>query len=304
MITTLGGGVGAGKFLEGLYSEVNKETLNVIVNTADDFDIFNVRVSPDVDSVLHWLSGRINRKQGWGIRNDSFFHLIGSDNSWFKLGDQDLEENIKKMNLIKRGLSLEEVIERQRKRLGIKKAKILPMTNDKVETYIFSEGKKIHFQEYLIKHKMRPKIERVFFSNIKKSKPPDSMLNLIAESRIIIFCPSNPIISIDPILAVPGVKSAIRKSKAIKVAISPIVSSKAFKGPVLKFMKFKNLKQSALGVAEFYTGLADYLMIDTLDSKLVSGISALGLKPIIKNIKMSNKSVSKGMARDILNISA
>lgn len=304
MITTFGGGVGAGKFLEGLYSQIKNEDLNIIVNTADDIDIYGVRVSPDVDSILYWLSGIVDKKRGWGIKGDSFNHLLtkNSDDSWFNLGDKDLKENLKKMSFFKKGLSLEEVIDKQRKKLKIIKAKIYPMTNQKVETFIKTKKSKIHFQEYLIKYKMRPKIEGVTFRNIRKALPPKGIIKKIKNSKLIIFCPSNPIISVNPILSVPGVKDAVLASKAIKVAISPIVGRKAFKGPVLKFMKTKNLQASPYGIASFYKNIIDYMMLDDSDAKYIKKIESLKIAPILNNINMSNKTVSINMSKKILRL--
>lgn len=304
MITTFGGGVGAGKFLEGLYSQNYLKELNIIVNTADDIDIYDVRVSPDVDSILYWLSGKVDRKKGWGIKGDTFNHLNkrNSNDSWFNLGDLDLAENLKKKLLISEGLNLQQVVDRQRKRLKIKNANIFPMCNEEVETFITTRRKKIHFQEYLIKYKMKPKIEKVTFKNIKKSNPSKGILEKIKRSKLIIFCPSNPIISIGPILSVPGIRKAVKESRAIKVAISPIVGDKAFKGPVLNFMKAKSLSPSVLGVASFYKDLVDYLMIDNEDKKYENKIRSLGLVPIFKDIRMIKKTVSINMAKSILEL--
>ena len=304
MITTFGGGVGAGKFLEGLYSQNYLKELNIIVNTADDIDIYDVRVSPDVDSILYWLSGKVDRKKGWGIKGDTFDHLNkrNSNDSWFNLGDLDLAENLKKKLLISEGLNLQQVVDRQRKRLKIKNANIFPMCNEEVETFITTRRKKIHFQEYLIKYKMKPRIEKVTFKNIKKSNPSKGILEKIKKSKLIIFCPSNPIISIGPILSVPGIRKAVKESRAIKVAISPIVGDKAFKGPVLNFMKAKSLSPSVLGVASFYKDLVDYLMIDNEDKKYENKIRSLGLVPIFKDIRMIKKTVSINMAKSILEL--
>lgn len=304
MITTFGGGVGAGKFLEGLYSQNYLKELNIIVNTADDIDIYDVRVSPDVDSILYWLSGKVDRKKGWGIKGDTFNHLNirNSNDSWFNLGDLDLAENLKKKLLISKGLNLQQVVDKQRKRLKIKNANIFPMCNEEVETFITTRRKKIHFQEYLIKYKMKPRIEKVTFKNIKKSSPSKGILEKIKRSKLIIFCPSNPIISIGPILSVPGIRKAVKESRAIKVAISPIVGDKAFKGPVLNFMKAKSLSPSVLGVASFYKDLVDYLMIDNEDKKYENKIRSLGLVPIFKDIRMIKKTVSINMAKSILEL--
>tara|TARA_B100000131_G_C18036507_1_gene580646 strand:+ start:252 stop:1178 length:927 start_codon:yes stop_codon:yes gene_type:complete len=306
MITTFGGGVGAGKFLDGLHTSLknNSLNLNIVVNTADDIDIFGVRVSPDIDSILYRLSGISDKKRGWGIKGDTYKFLNSQpkENRWFNLGDKDLERNLIKQALIDKGFSLQKVVEKQSKKLGIKKTKIIPMTNDIVETYIVSNGKKMHFQEFLIKYKMRPKVDKILFKNIKQSKPSVGLIEQIRNSKILIFCPSNPIISINPILTVPGIKSAIVASNAMKIAISPIVNDKAFQGPVLKLMQVKKLKPTVVGVAEFYKGIVNYLMIDEFDKKYIGKISETGIKPIVRNIKMRNKTISKAMSKSILDL--
>ncbi len=306
MITTFGGGVGAGKFLDGLHTSLknNSLNLNIVVNTADDIDIFGVRVSPDIDSILYRLSGISDKKRGWGIKGDTYKFLNSQpkENRWFNLGDKDLERNLIKQALIDKGFSLQKVVEKQSKKLGIKKTKIIPMTNDIVETYIVSNGKKMHFQEFLIKYKMRPKVDKILFKNIKQSKPSVGLIEQILNSKILIFCPSNPIISINPILTVPGIKSAIVASNAMKIAISPIVNDKAFQGPVLKLMQVKKLKPTVVGVAEFYKGIVNYLMIDEFDKKYIGKISETGIKPIVRNIKMRNKTISKAMSKSILDL--
>ena len=304
MITTFGGGVGAGKFLQGLYGLMAKEDLNIVVNSADDINIFDVRVSPDIDSVLYWLSGRVDKKKGWGIKNDTFEFLKKQkqSESWFNLGDKDLKENLEKSLLIKKGITLQKVVDIQRKKLKITKARIFPMTNDIVETHIKIGEKEIHFQEYLIKLKMKPKVDKIIFRNIRKSKPANGLIDCILNSKLLIFCPSNPIISIDPILSVPGIQKAIKQSKGVKVAISPIVNQKAFKGPVLQLMKAKKLEPSVLGVVKFYREIVNYIMIDDLDKKHTDKIYSAGIIPLINDIKMVNIKVSESMAQSILNL--
>ena len=222
--------------------------------------------------------------------------------SWFNLGDKDLKENLEKSLLIKGGMTLQEVVDIQRKKLKITKARIFPMTNDIVETHIKIGEKEIHFQEYLIKFKMRAKVEKIIFKNIKKSKPTVGLIDCILNSKLLIFCPSNPIVSIDPILSVPGIRKAVKKSKAIKVAISPIVDEKAFKGPVLQLMRVKKFEPSVLGVLKFYREIVNYIMIDNLDERHTDEIYSMGIVPLIKDIKMVNTNISEAMAESILNL--
>ena len=301
-VVTLGGGVGAGKFLEGLYEFKNEINLNLIINTSDDIDIYGVRVSPDVDTVIYWLSNNIDRKKGWGIKGDTLNLVNESSSNWFNLGDLDYQYNKKKKVDMDKGMTLQESIKFRCKELGLSDVTILPMTNDKVETYILTSEGKMHFQKYLIKNKMLPKVLGIEFQNIANASPAHSLLDLVKESDLIIYCPSNPFISIDPILEVKGIYDEIQTSDSKKVAISPIVNDKAFKGPILDLMKLKGLELSVLGVAEYYKTKADFLLIDNSDKHYERRIKEFGLEPIITNINMTSKDVSINISKIILDL--
>jgi LPPG:FO 2-phospho-L-lactate transferase len=302
LVVTLGGGVGAGKFLEGLYEFKKEINLNLIINTSDDIDIYGVRVSPDVDTVIYWLSDNIDRKKGWGIKGDTLNLVNESSSNWFNLGDLDFEYNKKKKVEIDKGMTLQENIKFRSKELGLSDVNILPMSNDKVETYILTSEGKMHFQKYLIKNKMLPEVLGIEFQNIANASPAHSLLELIKESDLIIFCPSNPLISIDPILEVKGIYDEIKMSDSKKVAISPIVNDKAFKGPILNLMKLKGLELSVLGVAEYYKTKADFLLIDNSDKHYEKRIKEFGLEPIVTNINMTSKDVSINISKIILDL--
>jgi LPPG:FO 2-phospho-L-lactate transferase len=301
-VVTLGGGVGAGKFLEGLYEFKNEINLNLIINTSDDIDIYGVRVSPDVDTVIYWLSNNIDRKKGWGIKGDTLNLVNESSSNWFNLGDLDYQYNKKKKVDMDKGMTLQENIKFRCKELGLSDVTILPMTNDKVETYILTSEGKMHFQKYLIKNKMLPKVLGIEFQNIANASPAHSLLDLVKESDLIIYCPSNPFISIDPILEVKGIYDEIQTSDSKKVAISPIVNDKAFKGPILDLMKLKGLELSVLGVAEYYKTKADFLLIDNSDKHYERRIKEFGLEPIVTNINMTSKDVSINISKIILDL--
>ncbi|SRR6056300_88998 len=301
-VVTLGGGVGAGKFLEGLYEFKNEINLNLIINTSDDIDIYGVRVSPDVDTVIYWLSDNIDRKKGWGIKGDTLNLVNESSSNWFNLGDLDYQYNKKKKVDMDKGMTLQENIKFRCKELGLFDVTILPMTNDKVETYILTSEGKMHFQKYLIKNKMLPKVLGIEFQNIANASPAHSLLDLVKESDLIIYCPSNPLISIDPILEVKGIYDEIQMSDSKKVAISPIVNDKAFKGPILNLMKLKGLELSVLGVAEYYKTKADFLLIDNSDKHYEKRIKEFGLEPIVTNINMTSKDVSINISKIILDL--
>ncbi len=301
-ITTFGGGVGAGKFLRGLYNFNKEFDLRFIVNTSDDIDIYDVRVSPDIDSVLYWISGIVDKERGWGLKNDNFEMVNSNKSYWFNLGDKDLEYNKLKKKLLDQGLKLNEFIKIKMDQLEINNISIFPMTNDKVETYLNLDIGDAHIQEFLIKYKMKPKINDIKFRGIQDAKPLSEVLSSIESSDMIIFCPSNPFISIDPIINLKGVRDQIEKSKAIKIAISPIVNGIAFQGPILKFFELNSLPPSVEGVAEYYKNLAQYIVIDKSDYDYKGKIEKIGLLPVFDNIKMVNDNVSINLATTITKI--
>lgn len=301
-VLTFGGGVGGGKFLSGLYEFRKDLNINVYVNTSDDIDIYGVRVSPDIDSVLYWISGLVDPSRGWGIKDDTFNMIKNFDSSWFNLGDKDFEFNLEKKKYLDNNLELDETIKIKTTKLNIDHISIFPMTNDKVETYINSDLGDMHIQEYLIKYRMSPQIRGIEFRNIMNSKPIEGLIDNILNADLIIFCPSNPIISVEPILTMDGIRGAIESSKAKKIAISPIIGNFAFQGPIMKLLKFKGLEASPVGIGQYYKNIIDYIVLDKSDKDLLDKIKDLNIHCIFENIKMDHKTVSIGLAGKILEV--
>jgi len=281
MITTLAGGVGAARFLQGLVHVIPPEEIVTIVNTGDDIEFYGLHISPDVDIVTYTLAGIVDEEKGWGMRGDTFNCLdmlrkYGYE-TWFMLGDKDLATHIHRTLLLKSGLKLSEVTEKIRKALGVK-VKIIPMTNDKVQTKIVTSVGEMHFQEYLVKRKAQDPVLDVKFEGIERAEPAPGVIEAILNSDGIIICPSNPIVSIGPILSIKGVKEALKKTKAKIVAISPIVGGTPIKGPADKLMRGLGIKVSALGVAKIYRNFLDVLIIDNVDRDLKPKIEEIGIK--------------------------
>jgi LPPG:FO 2-phospho-L-lactate transferase len=208
VITALAGGVGAARFLQGLVRLVPEEKLTVIVNTGDDIELYGLHISPDLDIVMYTLAGIVDEERGWGIKGDTFHCLemlqeYGYE-TWFKLGDRDLATHIHRTYLLKSGLSLSEVTSKLCKALGLK-LRILPMSDDRIETVIVTERGKMHFQEYLVKREAKDTVVNVKFKGIEKAKPTSGVLNSILNSKAVIICPSNPVVSIGTILSVKRV---------------------------------------------------------------------------------------------------
>ena len=304
MITTLAGGVGAARFLQGLVRVVPPEEIVAIVNTADDIEFYGLHISPDVDIVTYTLAGIVDQEKGWGIHEDTFNCLemlrqYGYD-TWFMLGDKDLATHIHRTILLKKGLKLSEVTENIRKALGVK-VKIIPMTNDKVQTKIVTNVGEMHFQEYLVKRKAQDPVLDVKFEGIEKAEPAPGVIESILNADGIIICPSNPIVSIGPILSVKGVKEAIKKTEAKIVAISPIVGGAPIKGPADKLMRGLGIEVSAVGVAKVYKDIIDVLIIDNVDKDLKSRIEELGIKVYITNTIMRTLENKIKLAKEALN---
>lgn len=306
MITALGGGVGAAKFLQGLSQFLKSEPLTVIVNTGDDIQISGLKISPDVDTIIYWLSGVVDREKGWGIKGDSFHCLEALERlgveTWFNIGDRDLATHVFRTHLRNSGLSPSEITSRIAKALRINNIKILPMTDDDVETWILTDKGEMHFQEYLIKRRMTPSVKEISIRGIEGAKPAPGVIQAIEEARGIIICPSNPIISIGPILAVQGIREALQRVKTKVVAISPLVGGVPLKGPADRLMRGLGLEVSSTQVAKLYCDFLDAILIDERDAFEADSIMSLGIKPIIADTIMSNDEKARRLGETVLRL--
>lgn len=303
MITALAGGVGAAKFLSGLVKIVPEEDLTVVVNTGDDINLFGLHVSPDLDIVAYTLAGIVDEEKGWGIRGDTFHCLemlrrYGYE-TWFNLGDRDLATHIHRTILLKSGLKLSQATREICKSLGLK-VNILPMTDDRFETWIETEAGLMHFQEYLVKRGAKDRVLGVKYVGAESTSPAEGVIESILESELVIVCPSNPIVSIGTILSVRGVREALRKSRARKIAISPIVSGAPIKGPADKLMSGLGLEVSAFSVAYLYRDFLDVFVLDQLDIREKDRIEGLGIKVILTNTIMRTLEDKISLAKTVL----
>lgn len=291
MITALAGGVGAAKFLTGLATLVKQEDLSVIVNTGDDIELFGLHISPDIDIVAYTLAGIVDERKGWGIKDDSFHCLemlkkYGLE-TWFSLGDRDLATHIHRSDLLRKGFTLSQVTNEFVQALGLK-VKLFPMTNDKFETRIRTNKGLVHFEEYLVRNQAKDEVVGTEFVGANAAKPAMGVVEAIMNSRLIIVCPSNPIVSIGTILAVNGVKDALKRTNAKVVAVSPIVAGAPIKGPADKLFRGLGLEVSAFGVAKLYADFADVFVIDVLDVEQKSRIEDLGFKVKVTDTVMKS----------------
>lgn len=266
-ITALAGGVGGAKLARGLAEILTPEELTIIVNTGDDFEHLGLKISPDLDSVIYLLAGIANPVTGWGIADDTFttfdsLRRMGAPD-WFRLGDIDLATHLTRTYLYKRGDSLTKITRNICDALSVKHL-VLPMTDDPVATWIETEESgDIPFQEYFVKKRCEPKIKSVRFAGIETAKPGERVLDSIEQSDAVIICPSNPFVSIDPILSLSEVRESVNRK--LTVCVSPIIGGKAVKGPLAKMFLEMGSQPSPQSVIDHYGGLVDCLIVDSSD---------------------------------------
>jgi len=291
LITALAGGVGAARFLSGLVKLVSEGELTIIVNTGDDIDLYGLHISPDIDIVTYTLAGIVDEEKGWGIRGDTFncLEMLGKYGyvTWFNLGDRDLATHLHRTNLMKKGLRLSEVTSEICRILGLR-LRILPMTDDRFETWIETDAGAMHFQEYLVKRGAKDTVSNVKFVGAETASPSSGVIDSLLESELVIICPSNPVVSIGTILALKGVREALKRSKARKIAISPIIAGAPIKGPADKLMRGLGLEVSAYSVAYLYRDFLDTFVLDVADEKEKGRIEELGIRVIITNTTMKS----------------
>ena len=304
MITALAGGVGASKFLEGLSRAMPPENISIIVNTGDDIKLFDLYIAPDLDIVTYTLAGIVNPVTGWGIKDDSFNCLVRLLNytegeRWFNLGDQDLATHIFRTQMLREGHPLSAVADRVRTRLGVK-SRILPMTDTHTPTTIITDQGSLHFQEYLIKHRTEPTVKAIRFENIESAQPAPGVIESILSAEAVIICPSNPLISIGPILAVSQVRDSLKQTKAPVIAISPLVGGASLKGPTDRMLSDLRMEVSAEQVARLYADFLDVFVLDRQDEGARAKIEALGLKVIVTDTIMSDGDKKLALAETTL----
>ena len=303
MLVVLTGGTGGAKLIEGLSHEVDPAELTIICNTADDFVLHGLNISPDLDTIMYTLAGLSDPVQGWGIQGDTFTVLqqlegLGAE-VWFKLGDKDIATHITRTHLLRAGLKLSDVTERFRKHLGIKE-RILPMTDDGIETRVETVEGEISFQEYFVKRRWQPEVKKIFYAGVEKSCPAPGVLEAIRGAAAIIICPSNPVTSIGPILAVPGIRNTLKQATAPVVGVSPMIGESAISGPAHKLMVAQRMDPSALGAARGYADFLDQFVIDGEDERWRGQFEALGIEVVATSIFMKSLADKRRLAREVL----
>jgi LPPG:FO 2-phospho-L-lactate transferase len=309
-IVALAGGVGGAKLALGLYRYLQQKDrakdLAVIVNTGDDMEYLGLRISPDLDTVMYTLAGLANPTTGWGLKDDTAQALqmlgrYGHDN-WFWLGDQDIATHLIRTQALRNGQSLTQVTAEMRTALGIE-CELLPMSDEPVRTIIETEeAGDLAFQEYFVKRRAADNVKSLTFQGIEQAEIPVEVCHALTDPALIIICPSNPYLSIRPILEIPGMRQLISSSSAPIVVVSPIVGGAALKGPAAANMRSLSGEKeaSALGVARLYAGFAQRFVLDQVDADQKAEIEKLAFKVMVTNTIMKDDESKIGLAREIL----
>jgi len=304
-ILALSGGVGGAKLALGLTYRLTPEQLVVVCNTGDDFSHYGLPICPDLDTVMYTLAGRNNSEQGWGLAGESWRTMealaqIGGE-TWFRLGDLDIATHLQRGELLRRGLTLSAATDELRRHFKIDYT-ILPMSDDPVSTMVATAAGELSFQHYFVREQCRPAVSGFRFHGIEAARPQPQFVAQLhaADLAAVIICPSNPFVSIDPILQLAGVRAALRDMAAPVVAVSPIVGGVAIKGPAAKMLTELNLPSSALAVAEHYADVLDGIVIDETDAVLATAIEDLGIAVHTAQTVMKSLDDRIDLAREVL----
>lgn len=306
MIVALAGGVGGAKLADGLAQLLQPEELLLVVNTGDDFEHLGLHIAPDLDTVMYTLAGLADPHTGWGLAGEtwSFMEALGrlGGPTWFRLGDKDLATHVERTRLLANGQPLSLVTRTLCEKLGVRHA-ITPMTDSPVATHVRSEGRVLPFQHYFVRERCEPVVNSLEYRGASTATPtPDFAAALSARSlEAVVICPSNPYLSVDPILAIPGVRDAIQACGTV-LAVSPIVGGRAVKGPAAKIMRELGHEASSVGIARHYSRLARTLIIDKADANLCAEIESTGIRAVIEETIVDSRSARKRLAQSCLKL--
>jgi LPPG:FO 2-phospho-L-lactate transferase len=306
-VLALAGGTGGAKLALGLARVLPPEQLVIVVNTGDDECFHGLHVSPDLDTIMYTLAGLVNQETGWGLVGDTFKALgmlrTYDVDTWFNLGDLDLATHVRRTQLLGQGLSLSQVTNELCRRLGVEH-QVVPMSDGPVRTVLSTDGGDLPMQTYFVRHRSEPKVSSIAYVGAESAEASPNFSGAMAEADLVVFCPSNPFLSVGPILAVPGVREnmAHQPSSQLRVGVSPIVGGAAIKGPAAKIMSELGHEVSCVGVAKIYQDICDVFVIDQQDSHLAPEIERIGLKPLVAPTIMNTEADKIALARLILQL--
>jgi len=283
--------------------QTDRSSLSVIANTADDEEFLGLHVSPDIDTILYTLTGRADPVRGWGRKNESFTCLeevgrLGAP-TWFRLGDRDLAVHLLRTERLRAGWPLSRVTAHIAKAFALAPS-LIPMTDDAVRTFVHTERGRLSFQTYLVRGAARGRVRRIELAGARTARPAPGVLRAIARARAIVLAPSNPLVSIGPILAVPAVRAALRARRARSAAVCPLVGGRPLRGPLHRMMRGLGLEVSPLGVARLYLGLVDLFVIDGADAAFAPALSALGFEVLVTDTIMRTPADAMSLAGAVL----
>jgi LPPG:FO 2-phospho-L-lactate transferase len=300
-VVALTGGVGGSKLADGFAAVLPPEHLTLIVNTADDFEHVGLMICPDVDTVIYTLAGIANPQTGWGRANETWSFMQALDElggpTWFQLGDRDLAVHVERTRRLREGQALSLVIEHIRRSLGVS-VRILPMSDQSVRTIVLTAEGELPFQRYFVERKCEPRVTGFRYAGVETAQPGPGVLAAIAEADVVVFCPSNPWVSLDPILSVPGIREAVQAKPVI--GVSPIVGGKAIKGPAAKMYKEMGIQPSALTFVEHYHDFLSGILIDTQDEGLLQIAAPSGVSVGVTNTVMKDREDRRRLAEEVL----
>ena len=301
LITILAGGSGSVKLVRGLAS--HESNINVITNVGDNYWLYGMYICPDIDTITYGLSDLLDHDKGWGIKKDTFGFLrqmeIFGEETWFRIGDRDTATHLTRTNMLKNGKSLSDITKWFAEKFSIE-IKLIPVTDNSIETRIITKKGEMHLQEFWVKHRGMDEVTGIEYQGADKARPNPDAVNAIHDSSLIVIAPGNPLTSIGPMLAIKGIRKELAKKKNKVVAISPIIGNSAISGPTGKYMEAAGIEVSALGVAKMYADVCSNIIIDTKDRMLTKKIESLNINVHDTKIRMTNKQSEDALAASIL----
>jgi LPPG:FO 2-phospho-L-lactate transferase len=306
-VALLSGGTGGARLAHGFQQVLPAGDLSVIVNVADDLELFGLHVSPDIDSVTYTLAGLVDPVRGWGVAGDTdraltMLERYGED-TWFWIGDADLGTLVRRTAQLRRGATLTQVVGDMAAALGIG-SRILPATDDRFRSRILTDDGELEFQRYFVERGQRDEVRGVSFEGLDEARPTEAVLSALRDAELVVIGPSNPIVSIGPILALPGVRDALAAAPGKRLAVSPIVAGKALKGPTDRMLASLGHEVSAVGVGRLYAGILDRYVLDATDAALVPRVEELGMTAVTAPTVMHTDADRAGLARFLLEAAA
>jgi len=301
LITILAGGSGSVKLVRGFASQ--RSDINVIVNVGDNYWLYGMYICPDIDTITYGLADLLDHDKGWGIKKDTFGFLrqmeIFGEETWFRIGDRDTATHLTRTNMLKNGKSLSHITKWMCEKLSIE-IKLIPVTDNAIETRIITKKGEMHLQEFWVKHRGMDPVEGIEYQGADKARPNPDAVNAIHDSSLVVIAPGNPLTSIGPMLAIKGIRKELAKKKNKVVAVSPVIGNSAISGPTGKYMEAAGMEVSALGIAKMYAHVCSNLVIDTKDRMQTKEIEALNINVHDSKIRMPNKQSEDALAASIL----